>query len=132
MKRTIVEVPVISETIRKLGAPTSALVQVGDLLYTCGMPPIDCKTGEIVKGDIRTQTRAAMDALAFTLRYAGSSLDSAVKTLAFVADTGMMGDLNDIYCEYFADGFPARTCVAIKPWPLFDVEIECIAIVANR
>lgn len=127
MQRHIIEVPVISEFIRKLGAPTSALVRAGDMLYTCGMPPIDWRTGEIVRGDISTQTKAALDALAFTLDFAGSSLDRAVKTLVFVADTSMMGDLNAVYRQYFTDGFPARTCVAINTWPLFDVEIECIA-----
>ena len=52
MQREIIEVPVISEAIRRLGAPTSALVRAGDLLFTCGMPPIDTVTGDIVSGDI--------------------------------------------------------------------------------
>ena len=51
--REIIEVPVISDAIRRLGAPTSALVRAGDLLFTCGMPPIDVVTGEIVLRDER-------------------------------------------------------------------------------
>jgi len=128
MRREIIEVPVISEAIRRLGAPTSALARVGDLLFTCGMPPIDVVTGEIVSGDIETQTRAAMDALAVTLRHGGSSLDAVVKATIFVTDPALMAGVNAVYRTYFTTGFPARTSAAIRPWPLpFDIEIECVA-----
>ena len=129
MKHEIIEIPVISEAIRKLGAPTSALTRVGGLLYTCGMPPIDLKTGEIVKGDIAIQTRASLEALSFTLHHAGSSLDNVFKSLVFITDNNLAGDMNAVYREFFPGNFPARSCVAIKPWSLFDIEIECIATV---
>lgn len=129
MKHEIIEVPVISEAIRKLGAPTSVLARVGGLLYTCGMPPIDLKTGEIVKGDITTQTRACMEALSFTLRHAGSSLDNVFKTLVFITDNDFAADMNAVYRDYFNGAFPTRSCVTIKPWTHFDIEIECIATV---
>jgi len=130
MRREIIEVPVISEAIRQLGAPTSALARVGDLLFTCGMPPIDVATGKIVIGDIETQTRAALDALALTLRHGGSSLDAVVKATIFVTDPTLMAGVNAVYRTYFTQGFPARTSAAIRPWPLpFDIEIECVAAI---
>lgn len=129
MKHEIIEIPVISDAIRKLGAPTSALTRVGDLLYTCGMPPIDLKTGEIVKGDISVQTRACMEALAFTLRHAGSSFDNVFKSLVFITKNDFAADMNAVYREYFPGAFPARSCVTIQPWTHFDIEIECIATV---
>lgn len=130
MRRQIIEVPVISEAIRRLGAPTSALARADDLLFTCGMPPIDVTTGEIVGGDIETQTRAAMDALAVTLRHGGSSLDAVIKATIFVTDPALMAGVNAVYRTYFSDGFPARTSAAIRPWPLpFDIEIECVAAI---
>jgi 2-iminobutanoate/2-iminopropanoate deaminase len=124
MKHEIIEIPVISEAIRRLGAPTSALTRVGGFLYTCGMPPIDLKTGEIVRGDMTTQARACMDALSFTLRHAGSSLDNVFKSLVFITDNDLAAEMNAVYRAYFPGGFPARSCVAIKPWTHFDVEIE--------
>lgn len=130
MRREIIEVPVISEAIRRLGAPTSALARAGDLLFTCGMPPIDITTGEIVSGDIETQTRAAMEALAVTLRHGGGSLDDVVKATIFVTDPALMAGVNAVYRTYFTDSFPARTSAAIRPWPLpFDIEIECVAAI---
>ena len=126
--RDIIEVPVISQAIRKLGAPTSALVRAGDLLLTCGMPPIDVVTGEIVQGSIEVQTRASLTALQTLLRHAGSSLADVVKATVYVTDPGLMGGVNAVYGEMFSDGWPARTSAAIKPWSLpFDLEIECIA-----
>jgi enamine deaminase RidA (YjgF/YER057c/UK114 family) len=130
MRREIIEVPVISEAIRRLGAPTSALARAGDLLFTCGMPPIDIVTGEIVTGDIETQTKASLDALDIVLRHGGSSFDQVVKAVIFVTDPAVMGGVNAVYRTRFANGFPARTSAAIRPWPLpFDIEIECVAAI---
>lgn len=94
MQREVIEVPVISEAIRRLGAPTSALVRAGGLLFTCGMPPVDCRTGDIIRGDIGVQTRAVLDALQVTLAFAGSSLAHAVKTTVFITDPALMGTVN--------------------------------------
>lgn len=127
MDRTVIEVPVISETLRRIGAPVSVLVRAGDMLYSCGMPPIDHRTGEIIRGDIATQARTSLDALAFALDFAGSSLARTVKATVYLADNAMTGEMNAVYREYFPNGFPARTCVAINTWPGFDIEIECIA-----
>ena len=126
--RHIIEVPVISDAIRKLGAPTSAIVRMGDLLFTCGMPPVDSVTGEIVTGSIDDQARASLTALKITLEHAGSSLADVVKATVYVTDPELMGRVNAVYREFFGDEWPARTSAAIRPWTLpFDIEIECIA-----
>jgi enamine deaminase RidA (YjgF/YER057c/UK114 family) len=126
--REIIEVPVLSAAIRNLGAPTSALVRAGDYLFTCGMPPIDLSTGEIIGGSIAVQTRASIAALDALLRFAGSSIADIVKTTVYVTDPALMGEMNTIYREMFGDEWPARTSAAIKAWPApFDIEIESIA-----
>ncbi|MPL90437.1 2-iminobutanoate/2-iminopropanoate deaminase [Rhodobacter sp. 140A] len=127
MDRTIIDVPVISAGLRRIGAPVSALVRSGGMLYTCGMPPIDLNSGEIVRGDITTQARAALEALAFALDFGGSSLSQTVKATVYLADNAFAAAMNAVYRDYFPDGFPARTCVAINTWPDFAIEIECIA-----
>ena len=127
MKRTIIEVPVVSETLRRLGAPVSALVRSGDMLYTCGMPPINLRSGEILRGDITAQARVSLDALAFALDFGGSALSQVVKATVFLVDNDHAAAMNAVYREYFLDGFPARSCIGIKAWAAFDIEIECIA-----
>lgn len=128
-KREIIEVPVVSEAIRRLGAPTSALVRSGNIVVTCGMPPVDLETGSIVNGDLATQTRASLEALRVTLAAAGATFEDVIKTTIYVTDGSLMGTVNAIYAEYFKDGFPARTSATVKPWSLpFEIEIECLAV----
>lgn len=127
--KVVIEVPVISAAIHKLGAPTSAIVRTDNLLFTCGMPPIDCTTGEIVTGSIEVQTRASLNALKTTLEHAGSSLANVVKVSIYVTDPALMSGVNKVYREFFPGEWPARTSAAIRPWSLpFEIEIECVAV----
>lgn len=129
MQKEVIEIPNISDANKKLGSPVSMLVRAGDMLYTAGIPPVDVLTGELVEGNITTQTRAVLEALKATLESAGSSLDKVVKTNIYVTDPSFMEAVNGVYVEYFTSNFPARGFVAVKPWPYaFDIEIECVAI----
>ncbi|WP_442772124.1 RidA family protein [Paenirhodobacter enshiensis] len=125
MDRTIIEVPVISDTLRRIGAPVAALVRANGMLYTCGMPPIDLQTGDIVSADIETQTRLSLEALAFALETGGGRLADTVRATVYLTDPALTGRMNSVYRDYFPNGFPARSCVGIGPWPGFDIEIEC-------
>ena len=125
----VIEVPVISDALRQLGAPVSALARIGGLLLTCGMPPLDIETGSVVEGDIETQTHAVLDALEHTLRHVGSSLDDVVKANVFLTDAASTPAFNAAYRRHFRTHFPVRTTVAVSPWKAaFNIEIECIAI----
>jgi len=87
-------------------------------------------TSELVEGGIEAQTRQAMENLAALLEAAGSSLDRAVKTLAFLADAADFAAFNGTYASFFpAQRFPARSAVQtgfMAPGIL--IEIECIAV----
>ena len=129
MKKKIIRVPGLTEAVAKTGAPLSILVKAGDFLYCSGLPPLDPKSGELVKGDIQTQTRAVLDALKYALEHAGSSLDKVVKTTIFITNAAYFKTVNDIYRTYFPNDPPERTFVAVASWPLeFDIEIECVAL----
>ena len=129
MQKTIVPVPVLSDKIKTLNVPLSLLVRAGDFLFCSGMPPLDTKTGELIKGDISTQTRAVLEAIKFALESAGSSMDKVVKVTIFITNAAYFKTVNDIYRGYFPKDPPARTFVAMASWPLeFDIEIECVAL----
>lgn len=129
MKKEIVRVPGLTDAVAKTGAPLSILVKAGDMLYCSGLPPMNPKTGELVKGDIPTQTRAVLDAMKYALEHAGSSMDKVVKTTVFITNAAYFKTVNEIYREYFPNDPPARTFVPMASWPLeFDIEIECVAI----
>ena len=52
MGKGIVEVPVVSDTVRKVGVPLSPVVRANGFVFVSGLPGIDLATGKVVDGDI--------------------------------------------------------------------------------
>ena len=129
MEKEIIEIPGDTDDSSRGGPPLSAVVKAGEFLFVSGMPPKDYKTGNMISGDIATQTRKVLDNLQMVLEASGSSLDKIVKTTVYSANAAYFGLINEIYREYFPKDFPARTFVTVGSWPAqFDIEIECVAI----
>ena len=129
MDRTVVEIPGLSDSIRKSGVPLSPVVKANGFVFVAGLPPIDLKTGAFVKGDIATQTDACLKALRHALESAGSSLAKACKVTVYCANSAHYRTVNEVYARYFKEAPPARTFVTVGSWPSeFDIEIDCIAV----
>lgn len=129
MAKEIVEIPVFSETMRKMNVPISAVVRANGFLFVSGLPPLDLKTGKLIQGDIETQTEASIRAVKHALESAGSSLDKVVKATIYAANAGYFAAINRVYAKHFGHNPPTRTFVAVGSWPMeFDIEIECIAV----
>lgn len=120
----------MSKTVRTAAAPAaigpySQAIVSGNLIFTSGQIPLDPATGEVVGGDIRTQTEQIMRNLSAVLAAAGTSLDRAVKTTCYLADMADFAAFNEIYATYVKNA-PARSCVAVKALPrgvLAEVEV---------
>jgi reactive intermediate/imine deaminase len=98
-------------------------------VFVAGLPAIDVKTGELIRGDIPKQTQLSLEAIKAALESAGSSLEKVVKTTIFITNSAYFQTVNEIYRQYFPKNYPARTFVTMASWPYeFDIEIECIAI----
>lgn len=129
MTKETVHVPVLSEALVKHKVPLSLAVKANGFVFCSGVPPMDPKTGEIVKGDITVQTIAVLDSMKVVLEAAGSSLDRVVKATIYIANSAYFPTVNDIYRRYFPNDPPARTFATVGSWPWeFDIEIECIAL----
>jgi len=105
-------------------------IKVGEYVYCSGQIPIDPKTGRIVNGDIRVQTRQVMENLKAILEAAGSSLSRAVKVTIFMSNLEEDFDgLNRVFNEYFPTDPPARSTVEVSRLVFKEarVEIELIA-----
>ena len=108
--------------------PYSQAIKVGNLVFISGQIPIIPATGEILGGDIKLQTRQALENLKHILEAAGSSLDNVVKTTVFMKDLNDYTAINDVYKEFFTDKPPARAAVQAARLPRdVGVEIEAIA-----
>ena len=105
--------------------PYSQAIVSGNLVFTSGQIPLDPATGEVVGGDIRTQTEQIMRNLSAVLAAAGTSLDRAVKTTCYLYDMADFAVFNEVYATYIKNA-PARSCVAVKALPrgvLAEVEV---------
>jgi 2-iminobutanoate/2-iminopropanoate deaminase len=121
-------IPVKTEKAPGAIGPYSQAVSVDGWVFCSGQIPIDPGTGELVEGDIGTQTHQVLKNLAAVLEAAGGSLSNVVKTTVFLADMGDFVGMNEVYAEHFGEHRPARAAVAVRTLPKnVDVEIEAIA-----
>ncbi len=110
--------------------PYSQAIQAGDFLFLSGQIPLDPKTGELVKGDIRNQTRQVLENIRGVLESQGSGMKDVVKVTIFLKDIGNFNQVNEIYATYFPSSPPARSTVEVAKLPKdADIEIEMIALV---
>jgi 2-iminobutanoate/2-iminopropanoate deaminase len=108
--------------------PYSQAVRCGRFLFCSGQIPLIPESGQVVTGDIATQTRRVMDNIASILRTDGMTLDSIVKTTIFLTNLGDFQTVNEIYGSYFEQDPPARSTVQVSALPRgANVEIEVIA-----
>ena len=127
-----VDVPGISESLKAKDVPLTPAVVAGGMVYVAGLPPTDLTTGDIVRGDIETQTRQVLRNLEATLIAAGSDLSHVVKTTITLTNCAYYTEINEVYKEFFKAPYPARSVVTVGSWPMpFDIEIECIAEVKS-
>ncbi|HVL55350.1 MAG TPA: RidA family protein [Burkholderiaceae bacterium] len=128
-RKEIVFVPGISESLVRHKVPFSAAVRANGFVFVSGMPPMDPATGDLLQGDIRTQTAAALDAVRHCLEAAGSSLAKVVSTRIYCVNAAWFPAINEVYARYFPADPPTRTFVTVGSWPLpFDVEVEAVAL----
>ena len=107
--------------------PYSPAVGAGDLVFLSGQIPLDHE-GKIVGYTPKDQARKALENLRATLEAAGLTPDDVVKTTIFLKDMDEFGAVNDVYAEFFAEPYPARSTVEVARLPKdLHVEIEAIA-----
>lgn len=109
--------------------PYSQGIITGNLIFISGQTPLDPETGQLVEERIEIQTRRALLNIKAIVEEAGSGMEKIVKTTVFLTDMRNFTKMNEIYKEFFADDFPARSTVQVARLPKDAmVEIEAIAI----
>ena len=109
------------EGMPKPKPPYSPVVVAGELVYTAGQIARD------TSGGIEAQTRAALENVRTCLEAAGCTMDDVVKVNAYLADLSDFPGYNEVYREFFAEPYPARTSVgAVLPAGVL-VELEAVA-----
>jgi 2-iminobutanoate/2-iminopropanoate deaminase len=126
MKKRVIQ----TEKAPKAIGPYSQAIQAGNFLFLSGQIPLDPKTGELVKGDIRKQTQQVLENIKGVLESQGLGMENVVKATLFLKDIGNFNQVNEVYANYFPSSPPARSTVEVAKLPRdTDIEIEAIALV---
>lgn len=108
--------------------PYSQAIVEGEFIFVSGQGPLDPKTGEVKKGDVKSETELVFGNIKAILEASGSSLDKVVKMNVYLRDIKDFTAMNEVYAKQFSPPAPARTTIQAGALPLgIAVEIECIA-----
>lgn len=110
--------------------PYSQAIEVNGFVYASGQLPIDPATGAFPEGGVKEQTRQSLLNVKAILEEAGLALSNVVKTTVYLADMGDFAAMNEVYSQFFAQPFPARSAIAVKALPKGAlVEVEVVAAI---
>ncbi|MEW2921802.1 RidA family protein [Muricauda sp. ANG21] len=110
--------------------PYNQAVLVKDTLYISGQIALDPATGELLKGDVKAETKQSLENLKAILEAADMTFENVVKTSIFIKDMNQFSQINEVYGTYFnPETAPARETVEVANLPKFvNVEISMIAV----
>ncbi len=111
-------------------APYSQAIKAGNTVYLAGVCGDDPETDMIVgDGDIKIETKYAMENLKNTIEAAGGTMEDIVMVSVFVKDINMMADFNEVYKTYFKV-LPARKAMQIVDLAGgANLELDAIAVI---
>ena len=108
--------------------PYNHAVRVGDLLFCAGQIPIDPATGNLISGDIKTQTERVLQNVKAILDDQKLTFANVVKSTVFLTNLADFAGMNEIYSNHFTGDFPARSTIQVAALPKgANVEIEVVA-----
>jgi reactive intermediate/imine deaminase len=126
MPKKVIQSPRVAGTTLPLSQATLA----GNVLYTYGAVAFN-ERGEIVgKGDIRAQTKQALENIKALVEAAGGTMLDVTSTTVYLTDLANSAGMNEVYRTYFPVDPPARATVRVDlGHPDFLIEIQATAVV---
>jgi 2-iminobutanoate/2-iminopropanoate deaminase len=109
--------------------PYSQGVRAGGLFYTSGQLPLTPE-GQMIRDDIAAAAQQALENVHAILAAGGATMKDVVKVTVYLTDMAHFAAVNEVYSRFFAEPYPARTCLAVARLPLdAPLEIEAQAAV---
>jgi len=105
--------------------PYSPAMKAGNLVFISGQ--IALRDGEMVTDSFEAEVKQAFANLAEVIANNGALLSNIVKTTVFLTSIDNLTTMNELYGEFFADHWPARSTVAVAALPRgASFEIEAV------
>ena len=129
MEKTILDTPKVAKPrgIMSQGVKVPA----GNLVFVSGQVARNAQGEPVGPGDIKAQTRQAIENVRSVLEAAGATLDDIVKVTVFVTNVEEhFSQIHEVRGEYFKKDYPASTLVEVKALAAKDllIEIEAVAV----
>ena len=102
-------------------------IKSDNFVFTSGQIPINPQSGELIKGDFKSEVKQVLINLNGVLKGGGSSLQQAIKLTVFLTDLSHFAQVNEIFNEFFPDDPPARSAVQVSALPM-NARIEIDAV----
>lgn len=109
--------------------PYSHGVLAGNMLFVSGQVGKHPVSGELMLGDIKTETTMVMENIKGILADAEMDFSHVVKTTIFLTDMNNFAQVNEVYGSYFKGDYPARETVQVSKLPLnvnVEISVTCI------
>ena len=109
--------------------PYSQGIGTNTLIFTSGQLPIVPETGELLKDDIKRETKQCLENVLAVLEEGKATLKDIAKVNIYITNMDDFPLINETYEEYFNEHKPARSCVEVSRLPKGgNIEIEAIAV----
>lgn len=109
--------------------PYSQAIEANGTIYVSGQLPINPATGEFAQGGIKAEARQSLTNIKSILAAEGLDMSNVVKVTVLLADISYFAEVNEVYAEFFAQPYPARSAFAVAALPKgANIEIEAIAV----
>lgn len=109
--------------------PYSQATRAGQFIFCAGQGGVDPRTGALVEGGIREQSRQTIRNLQAVLQAAGSDLSHVVMVTVMLHDWAYFDEMNEVFAEFFGPKPPARSTIRGERWPAGSlVAMNAIAI----
>jgi reactive intermediate/imine deaminase len=131
MQRTIVRSDKLAKPVGVFSAGVK--VPAGQLIFVSGQVARNAAGETVGRGDVRAQTRQALENVKAVLEAAGATMDDIAKVTVFVTDVRHLAAIHEVRAEYFLKDYPASTLVEVKSLvsPELMIEIEAMAVTSS-
>ncbi len=103
--------------------PYNQAVIVGDAVYISGTIAMDLQSKQLIKTNVKEETKIVMDYIGAILKEAGLTFDNVVKSTIFLNDINNFVHVNEVYSSYFKNDYPARATIQAQRLPK-DANVE--------
>jgi 2-iminobutanoate/2-iminopropanoate deaminase len=108
--------------------PYSQGCKAAGFVFVSGQGPFDPATGKLCGPDIAAQTRQTLTNIQNILKSMRATMKDVVKTTVIITDANDFAAMNEVYKEFFAEPYPARTTfIGQLVLPGMRVEIDATA-----